>query len=85
MISGTPSIAYATGGLKYQIEDGVNGFLVPTGDFNAMAERIVELYKNTDMRKKIAENSLKIRNKYTDIEKTLGYKLKKIIERILNG
>ncbi len=85
MISGTPSIAYATGGLKYQIEDGVNGFLVPTGDFNAMAERIVELYKNPDMRKKIAENSLKIRNKYTDIEKTLGYKLKKIIEKILNG
>ena len=85
MISGRPVVAYATGGLKYQITDGVDGFLVPTGDYKSMAQRIVELYENPQLRKKIAQNAAKVRKKYEDINQTLGYILKREIDRILAG
>jgi len=85
MISGRPIVAYATGGLKYQITDGVDGFLVPTGDYKSMAQRIVELYENPQLRKKIAQNAAKVRKKYEDINQTLGYILKREIDRILAG
>ncbi len=80
LMAGTAAIAYDTGGLSYQIEDGVNGFLVPVGDYKAMAERVISLYNNPGLRKRISEEAIKARNLYDDPENTLGAKLKRIFD-----
>ncbi len=43
MASGLPVIATAVGGLLGTIDDGVTGFLVPVGDVNMLAQRLVEV------------------------------------------
>lgn len=43
MACGRPVVATRTGGLAEIIEDGVNGYLVPTGDYLYVAQRIVKL------------------------------------------
>jgi len=48
---GTPVIATAVGGIPEQIEDGVTGFLVPSGDSGAMADRIRQLQNDVTLRR----------------------------------
>nr|WP_294527607.1 glycosyltransferase family 4 protein [uncultured Rhodopila sp.] len=40
MANGVPVAGFAVGALPEVIEDGVNGFLVPAGDLEALAERV---------------------------------------------
>ena len=47
---GLPVVATAVGGIPEQVEDGVTGFLVPSKDSQAMAERILLLLGNDVMR-----------------------------------
>jgi len=46
MAAGKPVIATKAGGPLDNIEDGVNGLLVPLGDPQAMSQAILSLYKN---------------------------------------
>jgi trehalose synthase len=57
MWKGTPVIGGNVGGIKYQIENGVNGFLV--SNVNETAERIVELIKNPDLGHRMGKNARK--------------------------
>jgi trehalose synthase len=50
MWKGTAVIAGRCGGLKHQIEDGVNGFTVTSVE--AAAQRIVQLIEDSALRKK---------------------------------
>ncbi len=50
MAMGRPVIASEVGGLAYLVQDGVNGYHVPTRDPEALAERIYELLTNVDCR-----------------------------------
>ncbi len=50
MAMGRPVIASEVGGLAYLVQDGVNGYHVPTRDPEAQAERIYELLTNVDCR-----------------------------------
>ena len=43
MACGRPVVATRTGGLAEVVEDGVNGFLVPPGDYLRLAQRIAAL------------------------------------------
>jgi trehalose synthase len=54
MWKGTPVIAGNVGGLRYQIRNGVNGFLVSSVE--EAAKRIVQLLKDKKLRKHLGEN-----------------------------
>jgi len=55
MWKGTPVIGGNTGGIRYQIEDGVNGFLVSF--IEQAAERIVQLVKDKEMREQLGQKA----------------------------
>ncbi|KAJ1562956.1 hypothetical protein HK405_005371 [Cladochytrium tenue] len=44
---------YATGGIPLQVQDGVTGFIVPTGDVDKVASRLEELVSQQDLRAKM--------------------------------
>jgi trehalose synthase len=48
MWKGTPVIGGDVGGIRYQIEDGANGFLV--GSVEEAADRMTELVSNKELR-----------------------------------
>jgi trehalose synthase len=52
MWKGTPVIGGNVGGIRYQIEDGINGFLVSSVD--EAAQRIVELVQDNELRQAMA-------------------------------
>jgi trehalose synthase len=55
MWKGTPVIGGNTGGIRYQIEDGVNGFLVSF--IEQAAERIVQLVKDKELREQLGQKA----------------------------
>jgi trehalose synthase len=55
MWKGTPVIGGKVGGIRHQIEDGVNGFLVE--NVEEAAERIVEILKDPGLRQKLGEKA----------------------------
>ena len=55
MWKGTPVIGGNVGGIRYQIEDGINGFLVSS--FEQAATRIVQLLKDKKLRDQMGEKA----------------------------
>ena len=55
MWKGTPVIGGRVGGIKHQIEDGQNGFLVEST--REAAERIVRLLKDRNLRERLGERA----------------------------
>ncbi len=82
-MAGAATVAYKTGGLRYLIEDGVDGLLVDKGDVSGLAKRMIELIENDELRQKISRNALKTREKYTDFKNSFAYKLREVLDEIL--
>lgn len=63
MSCGIPVVATRVGGLCEVVEDGVNGFLVPVGDYRALADKSITILQNPplqeSMGKKAREKILK--------------------------
>jgi poly(glycerol-phosphate) alpha-glucosyltransferase len=58
MSRGCPVVAYDIKyGPREQIDDGVDGFLVPDGDLEAMAERVVRLLTSPDLVRQLGERA----------------------------
>jgi trehalose synthase len=55
MWKGTPVIGGNVGGIRYQIEDGVNGFLVSS--IEEAAQRIVQLIKDEELRERMGQRA----------------------------
>jgi glycosyltransferase involved in cell wall biosynthesis len=64
MACGTPVIGSNVGGIKFTVEEGKTGFLVPPHDPKALAERIEDLLVNEKLLTFMRRNSLKRVNKY---------------------
>lgn len=47
------TVATAVGGIPEMIEDGKSGYLVPSGDYEAFADRLEELCNNDELRTKL--------------------------------
>lgn len=62
---GTPAIAYKSGALGEAIIDGETGLLVNYGDVGSLAERLVELLRNEDLRKELSDNALRYSYNFT--------------------
>jgi glycosyltransferase involved in cell wall biosynthesis len=51
-----PVVATEVGGLPSQVDHGRTGFLVPPGDIEALADRIVQLLEDRELRKQLGTN-----------------------------
>ncbi|MBE0688786.1 MAG: glycosyltransferase, partial [Anaerolineae bacterium] len=49
MLCGTPAIGSGVGGIPDVVQDGVNGYLVPPGDVDALANRLVEVLNDPEI------------------------------------
>jgi len=60
MSCGKPIIGTKVGGITIQIKDGWNGFLIDPAKEKQLAEKIICLMKNPDLRKRMGLNSRKL-------------------------
>jgi D-inositol-3-phosphate glycosyltransferase len=74
MAMGTPVIASEVGGLAFLVRDGENGFLVPSRDPEALAERIFTLLNDENCQKVLGRQAL---------EHAQEYAWPKIVDRML--
>jgi len=54
---GCPAVAHAVDGIPEVIDDEINGFLVPHGDANLLASRIVQLLNDSSLAGRISEQA----------------------------
>jgi glycosyltransferase involved in cell wall biosynthesis len=57
MVMGKPAVATSVGGIPEVIQDGVNGFLVPPGNPEALAEKTIRLLEDEALRKDISRRA----------------------------
>ncbi len=55
MAARRPVVATAVGGLPELVEHGVTGFLAPSGDDALLAASLIELYRDPDLRERMAD------------------------------
>ena len=71
MASGTPCVATAVGGTPDIITNGESGVLVPPGDGAALAEAVVRLAANDELRETIARTARRRAHQDFDVMKTI--------------
>ncbi len=63
LMKGKPVVAYKTGGIPLQIEDGVNGFLIEPGNTQEVADKMYELFVDKGQYKKMSAAAVQYANK----------------------
>ena len=67
MACGLPAVCFDFKcGPRDIISEGENGLIVPDGDIEGMAEAMVRLMKDDDLRKRMGENAKKVVEKYSE-------------------
>jgi poly(glycerol-phosphate) alpha-glucosyltransferase len=78
LFNGCPVVSYD---IKYgpssMIQDGVNGFLVPGNDVNAMAEKLIQILTDRDLRINLSKNCDGSMEKFT--HESIGKKWKALL------
>lgn len=62
------TVATAVGGIPEMIEEGKSGYLVPSGDYNAFADRLEKLCNEDELRIKMGEEFYRRANKSFSVE-----------------
>ncbi|MFH1699537.1 MAG: glycosyltransferase [Candidatus Zixiibacteriota bacterium] len=81
---GLPVIATNVGGIPEIINDGINGILIEPGDSNALANAMVKLGNNADMRKSMGEAGMKHFQKNFGWPKSID-KMERVYMRVTGG
>lgn len=67
MAQGTPVVAYDFKyGPKDIIQNGINGFVVENGNRQELAEKVIKIMTNHELRETLSENAIKVRNTFSD-------------------
>lgn len=82
MACGLPVIITDFGDNKKWVEDGVNGFIIPLKDPKSLAEKIIYLLKNEDVRKEFGRKNRKIIEEKNDYYKEMG-KMEEIYKELI--
>jgi D-inositol-3-phosphate glycosyltransferase len=64
MACGIPVVASQVGGLAFLVQDGITGFTVPVDDPDALADRLLQLLCDDDLRAKLGEQAAAIAKQY---------------------
>jgi D-inositol-3-phosphate glycosyltransferase len=64
MACGTPVVASETGGLVFLVRDGETGFHVPTGDPEALADRLRQLLQDELLRERLGRQAAEYARRY---------------------
>lgn len=73
MAAGKPLVATDVRGNRDLVEDGINGFLVPLGDVETLAESLIKLLGSPELRAQMGKKSR---------EKVEAYSLEKVLEEM---
>ena len=77
-----PIVSTNVGGISEVVKDGVNGFLVPSSDYDSMADKIITLLHDQDLRNKMGkEGYIILNNNFT--EKIMIEKLEKLYDELI--
>lgn len=69
LATGTPVVATAVGGIPEQIEDGYTGFLVPISQSKPMADRIMTILADTDLRDRMGKLAANVAREKFDLKR----------------
>jgi glycosyltransferase involved in cell wall biosynthesis len=73
--AGVPVVATAVGGTPEVVEDGVNGYLVPSGDDEALARCILDALESDDRRQLMGRRGCdRVRRDFTFAAQAQGYR-----------
>lgn len=66
---GIPTIATdcPVGGTRMCIQDGVNGYMIPVRDKEALLDKMISLAEDIELRKMFSENAVRIREEYSEV------------------
>jgi colanic acid/amylovoran biosynthesis glycosyltransferase len=71
MMSGVPVVATQIAGVSELVEDGINGFLVPPSDAQALTDRIQKLLTDAELRQRLgAQGQLKVAQSFNIYHET---------------
>lgn len=82
MALGLPVVATNVGGVPELVENGASGCLVPPGDPAAIAQRLLELFRNSEMRRGMGEaGRLRVEREFTPLH--MRQKLEHLYDSLL--
>jgi len=82
MACGTPVVASKVGGIPSVVRDGEDGLLVPPNNPEKLADAIIYLLENEDVRKKLGENARKRAGNYS--WEKIAEMTEKVYEQVIN-
>ena len=84
LASEVPVIATRAGGLPEVIDDGVDGYLLPVGDIDGMADRAIEILSNHQVQQAMGRRAREIAIERFDVSKIVP-KYRELYERVIEG
>jgi glycosyltransferase involved in cell wall biosynthesis len=84
MACGKPVVATIAGGIPEVVRHGETGLLVPPRDHDAMAEAIVRLLQDAELRRRMGDNGLSLVHAKFSAERMVEETLR-VYERVLRG
>ncbi|MFM6261102.1 glycosyltransferase, partial [Planktothrix sp.] len=82
---GLPIIATPVFGVKEQVKQGVNGLFYPPGNIDALATAITQLLVDEKLRSRLAQNSLKVLERFNNFEQMVESYRQILQEAYLTG